>query len=73
MHVGREGESSGWDSSSSPVMIQIVVEDSRELLREWKIKVIRNGGSHQVQDGCKFQGRCKLFEKMTVSVDQAEI
>lgn len=36
--VGREGESSGWDSSSSPVTIRIVAEDSRELLREWKMK-----------------------------------
>lgn len=36
--VGREGESSGWDSSSSPVTIRIVAEDSRELLRECNMK-----------------------------------
>ena len=34
----------------------------------------RNGSSHQVEDGWeKVQGGCKLFEKMTVLVDQAEI
>ena len=36
--AGREGESSGWESSSSPVTMRIVDEDSRELLREWKMK-----------------------------------
>ena len=34
--VGREGDSSGWERSSSPVTMRIVEEDSRELLREWK-------------------------------------